>query len=390
MERSTADRTMRIGLFYPHTHTPHIRSKKVRELVPDVFDLDVHRRLVTACETGGLDFLFTLDNWGVESWGGQSEGQAESRENGLMGPILAASLFGMTRHIPFITTVHTSILHPVHVARMGANLDTLSQGRWGINLVTGSGGAAGLFERLDTHPDHDERYAMAEEAFEIITQLWRGEPCEFDGRYYRVKGDLIGPTVVQKPYPAIVTAGASGAGLRFTARYADWHFMPGRMAAEDALTRIGTLAELCEAEQRPADSIRIMRHVSMLVRDTAQEAQEMTDWLVSQVDLAMAQRYVEQIGQRISTYHDVYENYDRDDETIRRIGLSSGALVMHGTPTDVAEQIQALHETQACGGIALTFPLWHAEEIERFTQGVLPVLEKMGIWLSPYRRGWRW
>ncbi|ETX05090.1 MAG: hypothetical protein ETSY2_24995, partial [Candidatus Entotheonella gemina] len=199
MERSPTDRTMRIGLFCPHTHTPHIRSKTIREWVPDVFDLEVHRRVVTACEAGGLDFLFTLDNWGVESWGGQREraGADHLRENGLMGPILAASLFAMTCHIPFITTIHTSILHPVHVARVGANLDTLSQGRWGINLVTGSGGAEGLFENLEAHPDHDERYAMAEEAFTIITQLWRGESCDFEGAYYRVKGDLIGPTAVQ-------------------------------------------------------------------------------------------------------------------------------------------------------------------------------------------------
>jgi FMNH2-dependent dimethyl sulfone monooxygenase len=390
MERSVADRTMRIGLFYPHTHTPHIRSYRVRELVPDVFDLEVHRRVATACEAGGLDFLFTLDNWGARIWGGESGGAESQRENGLMGPILAASLFAMTRHIGFITTVHTSILHPVHVARIGANLDTLSQGRWGVNLVTGSGGAEGLFESLDAHPDHDERYAMAEEAFAIITQLWRGEPCDVEGRYYRVKGDLIGPTVVQQPYPAVVTAGASAAGLRFTARYADWHFMPGRMTREDALARIARLQTLCVAEGRPADRIRIMRHVSMLVRDTAQEARDVTDWLISLVDRDMAHRYVEQIGQRISTYREVYQQYSRDDDTVRRIGLSSGALVMHGTPTQVAEQIKELHETQACGGIALTFPLWHAEEIERFTRGVLPLLEDMGIWVSPLRRGWSW
>jgi FMNH2-dependent dimethyl sulfone monooxygenase len=276
------------------------------------------------------------------------------------------------------------------VARIGAKLDTLSQGRWGVNLVTGSGGAEGLFESLDAYPDHDERYTMAEEALAIITQLWRGEPCDFEGKYYRVKGELIGPGVMQQPYPAIVTAGASAAGLRFTARYADWHFMPGRMAPDEALTRIARLVDLCQAVGRPANAIRILRHISMLVRDTEQEAQEVTEWLVSLVDQEMAHRYIEQIGQRISTYREVYQQYARDDATVRRIGLSSGALVAHGTPAHVAEQIHALHETQACGGIALTCPLWHAEEIERFTQGVLPLLEKMGLWISPHRRGWSW
>lgn len=195
---------------------------------------------------------------------------------------------------------------------------------------------------------------------------------------------------MQQPGPAVVTAGASSTGLRFTARHADWHFMPGRMARADALARIQRLRDECEAAGRPAHSVRIMRHVSMLVRDSAAEAQEMTDWLMSAVDLELAHQYVREIGQRIGTYREVYEQYDRDDETVRCIGLSSGAAVMHGTPQLVAEQIQELHETQDCGGIALTFPLWHSEEIERFTKGVLPLLEEMGIWISPYKRGWSW
>ena len=61
VERSINDHTMRIGLFYPHTPTPHIRSSMVAELVPDVLDLEVHRRVVQACEEGGLDFLFSYD-----------------------------------------------------------------------------------------------------------------------------------------------------------------------------------------------------------------------------------------------------------------------------------------------------------------------------------------
>lgn len=128
----------------------------------------------------------------------------------------------------------------------------------------------------------------------------------------------------------------------------------------------------------------------MLVRDSAAEAEHMTDWLISAVDLDLAHQYVQEIGQRIGTYREVYEQYGRDDETVRRIGLSSGALVMHGTPQQVAEQIKDLHDTQDCGGITLTFPLWHPEEIKRFTQGVLPILEKMGSWVSPHRRGWSW
>ena len=46
-----------------------------------------------------------------------------------------------TRHIGFITTVHTS--HPVSntCGPHGRQPGPLSQGRWGLNLVTGGAGA---------------------------------------------------------------------------------------------------------------------------------------------------------------------------------------------------------------------------------------------------------
>jgi hypothetical protein len=53
-----------------------------------------------------------------------------------------------------------------------------------------------------------------------------------------------------------------------------------------------------------------------------------------------------------------------------------------GTPIDQALE-EAVRE-------ALTFPLWHIEEITRFARLVLPILEEMGLWVSPHKRGWSW
>ena len=173
MERSHGDHTMRIGLFYPHTATPHIHSETVAERVPDVLDVDVHRRLIHACEAGGLDFAFSYDT----TWSALplSDGAVSSRGSALMSPLLMTALAAMSRRIGLVSTMHVGLLHPVVVARIGANLDALSNGRWALNIVAGAGGSGELVSDGIDQGDHDERYARASEAMEIVTRLWSGD-----------------------------------------------------------------------------------------------------------------------------------------------------------------------------------------------------------------------
>jgi FMNH2-dependent dimethyl sulfone monooxygenase len=287
--------------------------------------------------------------------------------------------------------MHLGLLHPVVAARIGANLDALSGGRWALNIVAGTGGSDQLIEDDLQQQDHDSRYARASEAMEVIAQLWSGAAIDHQGEFYRVNGAMVRPQPVQRPLPALVSAGASPAGIKLAARWANWHFMPGRMDAADADARNATLRQALSDAGRPTNSIRSLRHVSTLVRDSAAEAQEATDYLLSSIEITdQLRRYMSGAAGFSQTYDSIYENYDQDDAAIRKVGLSSGALVNHGSAEQVAQGLRDLYEDQHCRGVALTFPLWQPEEIKRFTDGVLPILERMGIWKSPLREGWTW
>ena len=389
LERCSRDETMRIGLFYPHTPTPHLHSERVAQRLPNVLDMNVHRKVVCACESGGFDFVFSYDTtWTAHP---RPDGSVSARSIALMSPILMMALAAMSSRIGLVSTMHVGLLHPVVVARIGANLDALSGGRWALNIVAGSGGAEELISDVTHQGDHDARYARASEAMQVVTHLWTGEAIDFRGEFYRVKGALVQPRPVQRPYPALVSAGASPAGIRLAARWAQWHFMPGRMDAADVQARHDELEQALVEAGRPARSVRSLRHVSILVRDTADEAREATESLLSEVDLSDdLRRYMSGSGGFSKTYDAIYEKYGKDDAAVRQVGLSSGALVNHGSPEQVAEGLKQLYDNQDCRGVALTFPLWQPEEIKRFTDGVLPILERMGIWKSPIRRGWRW
>src|SRR5579883_374563 len=91
---------------------------------------------------------------------------------------------------------------PWKVAREAATLDRLSNGR----LVLGAGlggtaaeGFAAEFDNLGEEPDLAARAAMVDEALEIITGLWSGEPFSYEGAHYTVRNERFLPTPVQRP-----------------------------------------------------------------------------------------------------------------------------------------------------------------------------------------------
>ena len=54
----------------------------------------------------------------------------------------AGALLAITTRIHVFSTVHVPIFHPLVVAKMGATLDHIGKGRWGLNVVSGGANAS--------------------------------------------------------------------------------------------------------------------------------------------------------------------------------------------------------------------------------------------------------
>jgi alkanesulfonate monooxygenase SsuD/methylene tetrahydromethanopterin reductase-like flavin-dependent oxidoreductase (luciferase family) len=137
----------------------------------------------------------------------------------------AAAMGAITKNSAVFSTSHVPTMHPVMAAKQGTTIDHISGGRFTLNVVTGwyrpeiEMFGAPLIE-------HDARYDMASEWIEIIKRLWTSEEeFDFDGKYYQVKKARNAPLPLQKPYPAIMSAGASPKGRQFAARHADVNFV---------------------------------------------------------------------------------------------------------------------------------------------------------------------
>lgn len=111
--------------------------------------------------------------------------------------------------------------HPAMLARLAADLDTLSAGR--LMLGLGIGWWQGEFRALDVpFRPAPERFAALEEALAIIHGAWGEERFSFTGEHYTVDGLQVVPPPVQHPPPPIMIGGNGEAvTLKLVARHAD-------------------------------------------------------------------------------------------------------------------------------------------------------------------------
>lgn len=109
--------------------------------------------------------------------------------------------------------------HPVVVARDGASLDILSEGRFELGIGTGW-----IKEQYDSvglaYDSPSVRVDRFEEALQVILGCWSGEPFTFTGTHYQVEG-VTCPRPVQQPRPPVLIAGSGRRMLTLAGRVAD-------------------------------------------------------------------------------------------------------------------------------------------------------------------------
>ena len=93
--------------------------------------------------------------------------------------------------------------NPFVVAKAGATLDLLSEGRF--TLGVGVGYLKREFTALGV--DFDERAALFEEALEVIRGIWTTDDFSYEGRHFSAKGITAHPRPVSTPHPPIWIGG---------------------------------------------------------------------------------------------------------------------------------------------------------------------------------------
>ncbi len=168
-------------------------------------------------------------------------------------PYIALSwIAGWTKKIALGTTV--TILpyrHPLQTARIAANLDQLSGGRFIFGV--GVGWAKEEFEALNI-PFH-RRGALANEYLEIIRMCWANDWASYDGEFISFNHIQTGPRPLRKTGPPIWVGGSSDAALKRAVRFGDaWHPYRVRVGWLKNVA-LPTIKRLAEEEEKPVPAI---------------------------------------------------------------------------------------------------------------------------------------
>lgn len=343
------------------THYPSSNSWK----------FDYNANIVRKADELGFDIAFSRTQWLPK---GGYDGEAS-----LDAFIALGAMAAITKNILLISTIHVLYgpLHPLHIAKYGATLDHIAKGRWGINIVTG--------HRAIEHQmfgwnriEHDKRYEMAGELFDVVNSLWgEDENLTYDGRVSPWK--LENAWITPKPLygrPVLVNATGSPAGIDFAVRYSDLVFItsPGGATIEQALESLPAhIATIKDAAKAAGRTIKVLINPVVVSRDTAEE----TD--------AYLKAVVDAQGDAPEGKRAFSAKYDSDAHAWQarkgdksKLGYNLGGNIeVIGTPKEVVEQLAALQRV-GIDGVQLGFLDWEID-FDHFAEKILPLLKEAGL-----------
>jgi FMN-dependent oxidoreductase (nitrilotriacetate monooxygenase family) len=405
-------------------------SPDAREWPNGRFYVDMARSMERAC----MDLIMIEDTVMVaDAYGSTMEGALKhSAFAPKQDPIpLAVQIAVNTTNLGVVATMSTSFYPPYLLARLSSTVDSIAHGRFGWNIVSSAEDRAAQNFGLDGLPEHDERYNVAEEYFDIVNQLWdsweadavvmdrethtfadfnKVHTIDFHGKYFKSRGPL---NTVPSPQhrPTFLQAGASPKGRQFAA------------GAADAIIAVGTGIEgmkeyrddirtRAKAAGRNPDDVKLLFVVSPTIAATEQEARAEVERLLSHPS------YVEKSLVSISSNTEIdFKQFDLDEplpadlttngergslEYFMRGDGSPGPktlrqLVMHrakrglelvGTPDQVAEKMGEAMEEVGGDGFLIAKPGWDLSRkyIESICDGLVPALQRHGLTRTEYTK----
>lgn len=310
----------------------------------------------------------------AEKWGYDTTLIAELYLNDIKGPehdsieawSTAAALAAVTEKIEIMTAIRPGFHNPAVAAKMAANIDHISNGRFTLNVVSAwweeeARQYGGIFT------EHDERYERTEEFLAILKGLWTEESFSFKGKFYDIKDAKLAPKPVQKPNPILYAGGESPKGKAVIAENCDAYVMHGGTVDEISAKIKDMQDKRAELGKDPFASFGMAAYV--ICRDTQDEAEQE---LARITDVKESSAYAgfddfvnkSQLEQQIKL----------QDYSVSNRGLRPGLI---GTPEQIAKKILE-YEDAGINLLLLQFSP-QLEEMKKFSEQVMPLVESLKI-----------
>lgn len=404
------------------------------EAIPDFLTADHYVRIARTLEEGKFHLAFFDDRLAMPDIYGDDHRPAvqygiRSVKMDLI-PLLTA--MGMaTRFLGLGGTYSTTYYEPFHVARTFATLDLMLGGRAAWNVVTSLNDSEALNMGRAAHPAHDLRYDRADEFVECVLGHWnsweddalvvdrrvggvfahpdRVHRLDYKGKYFSSRGPFTVPRSAQG-HPVVIQAGQSGRGKQFAARWGEVIFASYK-SLENAKKQYAELKSAIAAAGRDPAAVRIAPPIYAIVGETRAIAKEKEAYLASLAqpedalcllgeilnfdfsgipldepigDVALAGISGQQaLRDRVIAAAGTPNPTPRDFIELSKRGTIYEMPVFCGTAADVADEMEAWYQGEACDGFVVA-ATHRPGAYEDFTRYVVPELQRRGVFHKDY------
>jgi len=270
----------------------------------------------------------------------------------------AAAMAAVTHKQELMIAVRPTFHNPALLAKQAANIDHISNGRLSLNVV--SSWWQDEAEKYGVKfEQHDDRYARTAEWLEVLDNVWKKDNFSFDGKYYKVKENILQPKPVGSPRPRIYAGGESEAAKDLISTTSDGYVMHGDNP-EKIAERINDLSERRDKKNLPPMQFGVAAY--SIIRDSEQEVKKelarITDVKSGSSGYKNYQQWLAgtQLEQQVSL----------EDYSVSNRGLRSGLI---GTANQVQDRIGEFEKAGVDFFLLQCSP--QLEEMERFSDTVI-------------------
>jgi F420-dependent oxidoreductase-like protein len=269
-------------------------------------DWPLWRRIVTESEALGFESLWRSDHF-MSLSGPHDRSALET----FVSLVLVAEVSSRIRFGTLVASM--TFRHPSLLARMAAQVDVLSGGRFILGV--GAGWNVPEHEAFGLpFPSLRERMDRLDEGIRVLKTLWGDGPGTFEGEHYTVRDAEVVPKPAQRPMPLLVGGRGERRTLRIVAEHADeWNVTAVDLETYRDKARV--LEQHCIDVDRDPSTIR---------------HSQMCGFVIGRDDAAV-RAHLGRIAEKL-----VAMQRESSDDALARL---RGAGWLIGTPGEVVEEI---------------------------------------------------
>jgi len=255
---------------------------------------------------------------------------------------------------------------PAIAARMTSTIDSISHGRFGLNLITGW--QRPEYSQMGLWPGDDffkRRYDMLSEYVQIMRDLWATGTSNRKSDFFQMEDCRVSP----KPQAEIkiICAGQSEAGMAFSAKYADYNFCLGK-GVNTPTAFAPTAEKLLEANKKYGRHVTSYALFMIIADETDEAARAKWNLYKDGADQEAIAWLQEQSGVDKSADTNVRQLAD----SASAVNLNMGTLV--GSYANVARMLDEVATVPGAEGVLLTFDDF-VKGVENFGERIQPLMK---------------